>query len=54
MLLVSSWLIGQYGTLRSFKTHVDQAILGVAQDVKELKTAVTSIRENLREDTQIH
>ena len=52
VLLVSSWLIGQYVSLGSFQTHVDQAILGVTKDVGELKTAVAGIRDDLREDTR--
>ena len=52
VLLVSSWLIGQYVSLGSFQTHVDQAILGVTKDVKELKGEVKGIRDDLREDTR--
>ena len=52
VLLVCSWLIGQYVALERFETHVDEAILGVTKDVKELKSAITGIRDDLREDTR--
>ena len=52
VLLVSFWLIGEYFALGRFETHVDEAIQGVTADVKELKTEVTGIRDDLREDTR--
>ena len=51
-LLVCSWLIGQYVALERFETHVDESMLGVAKDVQELKSEVTGLRDDLREDTK--
>ena len=51
MMFVCIWLAGQYAALESFETHVDEAILGVTKDVQELKTEITGIRDDLREDT---
>ena len=50
--LVCTWLVGEYVSLERFETHVDEAILGVTKDVKELKFEITGIREDLREDTR--
>ena len=52
VLLVSSWLIGQYVAVSRFEVHVDEAILGVTKDVQALKIEVTGIRDDLREDTR--
>ena len=52
VLLVCSWLVGQYVALERFETHVDEAILGFTKDVQELKIEVTGIRDDLREDTR--
>ena len=52
VLLVASWLVGQYVAVQRFEIHVDQAILGVTKDVQALKAEVTGIRSDLREDTR--
>ena len=52
VLLVFSWLVGQYVAVERFETHVDESMMGVTKDITALKGEVVGIRDDLREDTK--